>query len=296
MLFSGHETFHIREGWLHKGLKAVDSDPFLFSDPHATDYLGVGKNMVNSIRYWLTAAKLAEEVKVKSGEKIRTKLELTKLGKTIWRYDPYFEEDLSLWIIHHHLASNKDRATSWYWLFNQFPMRRFDGQTFVTYISRWVHDNSKKKIVLSSLQKDLNCLIRTYAQPSLKHRKVSPEDSFECPLATLRLMEGFENTGTYKLNLGQRDVPLDVFGFGVLQFLASTGTTEVRLNELATLPGAPGRVFLLSSESIVTLCERLEEKYGKRKFSYARTAGMNLLKVGNIEILDFVKESYEARK
>ena len=296
MLFSGHETFHIREGWLHKGLKAVNSDPFLFSDPHATDHLGVGKNMVSSIRYWLIASKLAEETKVKAGEKIKTKLELSRVGKTLWKYDPYLEEDLSLWIIHCQLASNKERATSWYWLFNQFSMRRFDGQTFVTYISRWITDNSKKKVVLNSLQKDLNCLIRTYTQPSLKHRKVSPEDSFECPLATLRLMDGLENTGTYKLNLGQRDVPLDVFGYGVLQFLASAPSREVRLNELATLPSSPGRLFLLSSESIVSLCERLEDKYGKRKFSYTRTAGLNLLKVGNIDIIDFVKESYEARK
>ena len=51
--FSGHETFPLRHGWLEKGYHAVvkeEKNPFLEDDAIAE--FGVGKNMVNSIRYW----------------------------------------------------------------------------------------------------------------------------------------------------------------------------------------------------------------------------------------------------
>lgn len=46
MYFGAHESFHIREGWLRKGLTGIERNPALFSDPYAGDVLGVGHNMV----------------------------------------------------------------------------------------------------------------------------------------------------------------------------------------------------------------------------------------------------------
>ena len=50
--FSGHETFPFRYTWLKKGVDAVSDDPSVFSSDRATITLGVGKNMVRSIRHW----------------------------------------------------------------------------------------------------------------------------------------------------------------------------------------------------------------------------------------------------
>lgn len=55
MKFGGHETFPVREGWLHKGLKLVVEEPEKLVDEHVADWLGVGRNMAKSIRYWLQA-------------------------------------------------------------------------------------------------------------------------------------------------------------------------------------------------------------------------------------------------
>ena len=60
MKFSGHETFAIREGWLHKGLKLLIKEPELLYDEYVADWLGVGKNMARSIRHWLEVTGLAE--------------------------------------------------------------------------------------------------------------------------------------------------------------------------------------------------------------------------------------------
>lgn len=51
--FAGrHETFTPRYGWLKKGFDACAHNPHVFTDETAIEQLGVGKNMVQSIRYW----------------------------------------------------------------------------------------------------------------------------------------------------------------------------------------------------------------------------------------------------
>ncbi len=56
--FSGHHTFPFRYAWLPKGVAAVRSDRQAFSRPDALVQLGVGKNMVASIRFWCEACGL----------------------------------------------------------------------------------------------------------------------------------------------------------------------------------------------------------------------------------------------
>ena len=56
--FGRHESFLLRFGWISKGLGALKDDPAVFSQEDATVTLGVGKNMVASIRHWLQGARL----------------------------------------------------------------------------------------------------------------------------------------------------------------------------------------------------------------------------------------------
>lgn len=53
MKFRAHDTFFIRKGWLSKGMKAVHSKPdvFVAKDENPMDVLGIGSNMVKSLRY-----------------------------------------------------------------------------------------------------------------------------------------------------------------------------------------------------------------------------------------------------
>ena len=58
--FSGHETFPFRYPWLKKGFDAVCEDGQVFLREDAITVLGVGKNMVRSIRHWCLAAGVIE--------------------------------------------------------------------------------------------------------------------------------------------------------------------------------------------------------------------------------------------
>lgn len=51
--FSGHESFHCRPFWLKKGFDFVKANQQI-TDKAGIE-LGVGKNMVGSIRFWLKA-------------------------------------------------------------------------------------------------------------------------------------------------------------------------------------------------------------------------------------------------
>ena len=50
--FSGHESFHCKSLWLKKGYDFICNQKH-FTDTDSVVELGVGKNMVSAIRYWL---------------------------------------------------------------------------------------------------------------------------------------------------------------------------------------------------------------------------------------------------
>jgi uncharacterized protein DUF4007 len=60
--FSGHESFTCRNLWLKKGYDFVNNQGS-FTDERAVVDLGVGKNMVNSVRFWLKSFGIVREAK-----------------------------------------------------------------------------------------------------------------------------------------------------------------------------------------------------------------------------------------
>ena len=86
MKFRAHETFFIRKGWLSKGMRYVSQKPDVFTDKddNPMDVLGIGANMVKSLRYWLQAVGLTKEPK--TGKKNQS---LTPFGNIVHEKDPY---------------------------------------------------------------------------------------------------------------------------------------------------------------------------------------------------------------
>lgn len=58
--FSGHDTFHCRQFWLKKGYDFTANNKS-FPDDEASLELGVGRNMVTPVRYWLRAFDLLND-------------------------------------------------------------------------------------------------------------------------------------------------------------------------------------------------------------------------------------------
>src|SRR5436305_78674 len=120
-VFSRHETFHPRFGWIKKGFDRTCQDRKVFLRDDATTTLGVGKNMVRSIRYWCTAFKVLEEVQEKGGR--ARELRPTSFGTKLLAddgWDPYLEDPGSLWLLHWYLLKPSCIATTWYFTFACF--------------------------------------------------------------------------------------------------------------------------------------------------------------------------------
>lgn len=176
----GHEKFHLREGWIAKGLYGVSANPRVFSGSDGTDQLGVGTNMVKSIKYWMLAMGL-----IKEGQK--NGAELTDLGKMILKYDPFLEDDLSLWLLHSYIAKNNFRSTVWYLFFNKCQAEEFTKEELYTVLRKELISYAETdSFPESSLKDDIDVLLNMYSKDT---KNDDPEDKNKCPLASLRLIK-----------------------------------------------------------------------------------------------------------
>ena len=99
--FSGHETFACRYAWLPKAYRAIAADASIFYDEDAAMVeLGIGKNMVRALRFWVDAMGIARPTSER-------KHEITDLGHTVFGSngcDPYLEDARTLWLLHWNLT------------------------------------------------------------------------------------------------------------------------------------------------------------------------------------------------
>ncbi len=278
MLFAAHESFHIREGWLRKGLLGVGKDPYVFSKEDAVDLLGVGKNMVSAIKYWLQATQLAEAQLERNNGKQTYSLKYTPFGNLVMRFDPYMEDEGTLWLLHYHLATNLKHGTTWTWFFNQFGVKHFTQDLFLTHLQGFVEVNARKKISPRSLEKDFRCFVRTYTRTIEKTHQLSPEESYDCPLSLLNLLEYLPKTKSYR-TLSPEDgyIPDLVVAYALTQMRAGIPLMkgEISFRDALYAENSPGRIFNLDPELLFSYLTRLDECGGMIGFS--QTAGLNLI-------------------
>lgn len=108
--FSGHESFTLRFAWLPKAVQGLISHKNLFAQEDALVHLGVGKNMVRSIRHWGVSGGFLDEV-VAAKNSRAAKPVPSALGNLLFGtegLDRYLEDSATLWLIHWQLASRPD--------------------------------------------------------------------------------------------------------------------------------------------------------------------------------------------
>lgn len=246
MKFGGHETFVIREGWLHKGLQLQTDDPELFMQEAAADELGVGRNMAKSIRHWMLATGLSERTEGRRGP-----LRPTALGELIWSQDPYFLADGTWWALHVELASQPGQAGVWYWFFNHYGSPRFERPACLQSLLQYLQLHRRRLPNRRTLERDLACLFRSYARWNAP-TDFDPEEGNESGLVELGLLRHSPATGVYERNTGAKAVPPELIGYDVArawpEAASGSGTVDIRIDELARQPGGPGRVFQLTDE------------------------------------------------
>lgn len=280
MKFRGHETFPIRKGWLNKGIRNVIASPdvFVSKTENPMDSLGIGANMVKSLRYWLQATRLTQEPK--SG---RRDQQLTEIGQIIYRNDPYFEEMGSLWLVHHSLATNKDEATAWYIFFNEFDMTEFTEEDFEKAVRKYISMNAPEKETPSSrtITDDFKCIVNTYyskRRSLVEGENDDPEDNMTCPLTELGLVSGVvvrRNERLYRRETPRSENVPELIVLAAILYRYGD-MKEIRISALQKDVNSIGKVFCLDTIMLHNILNKLDALGYLR---VVRTAGLDVVKL-----------------
>jgi hypothetical protein len=293
MKFSGHETFQVREGWLHKGLKLIFQKPQMMGDGFVSDHLGVGRSMAKSIRHWLIATKLAEPIPASAGNK-RPVLQFTEFGELVWEHDPYFLELGTWWMLHINLVNNPEVSTSWAWFFNSFSHDRFGRSVCLESLRRHIEMARKRSPSMSTLERDLGCLLLSYAR-TIPAQDVDPEDGADSPFRELGLMNYFKSSGYYQVNQAAKEISSQLFGYAMSTAFDELGQSrkfaDISIGDATRKSGGPGRVFCMTGESLFETVSRIES-HEQDKISIAGMAGERVIRMSCLKPIEWAKQFY----
>lgn len=288
--FGRHESFPLRFGWITKGLQALADDPKVFAREDATVTLGVGKNMVDSIRYWLQATRVATR------DPKTNVLEPTALARIVFDDDgdPYLEDEGTIWLLHWLLATNPETATAIYWFFNHFHKPAFASAEVATGLTDFAKREVSSRASATTLKRDAQLVLRMYSRTAANAR-VTLEDALDSPLAMLDLQERLDTHNWRAVPRDRAELPLDVFGFAIAQLYEHAGVGQLAIADLMYSDNehcAPGAVFRMTEEGLIEKLEALCEAH-PQALRLDRTAGVfQLYRVAPLDSLQILQDRY----
>lgn len=280
MGYSQHQSFYLRDRWIGKALKGLNIDNTLFFQKDAFEKIGLGKNMVQSLKYWITATKLYEEQK-DNNQKYH---EITPLGSYLSECDPAVKYKNTAGILHHSLTTNKKVSTTWYWFFNVFPETVFTKEDMLEGLKKYVQAHEKKVVSDNSLKRDVDCLLNLYTTGGSES---DPEEVILSPLYKLGLLS--EKNGVYskkEMNFDRENLAL--FAYSILDYKDAKGVDSITLDDLVHKTYLPGKIFNLKRSTIVDMLTFWSEDT-EYPVVFTRTNNLDTVRLPDIGAIEFLK-------
>lgn len=270
-----HESFSIREGWLAKGIKNVNENGNVFSSSEATDLLGIGTNMVKSLKYWMIATTLMND----SSKNI----ELSEFGKLLNKYDPYLEDIFSWWLIHINMIMNVNDSYIYNLFFNKCTGKTFTKREIFEQLN---YNLVKDKIDFNDniLQDEVNMIIKTY---TIDEKIDNPENNFICPLSELNLIKKIDRDSYERNRPEYRNLNYLIVYY--LMILNLKDKENVSIDELIKEDNSPAKLLNLDKNLIN---EYLDEMKRNNLIIINRTAGLNMVYLKKKMSLDEIITKY----
>lgn len=270
--FSGHDTFYCRQQWLLKGVELIDNEGLnSFQNLEESILnLGVGKNMVQAIQYWIRAFGLVDEEK-----------KLTDIAKLIFSvdlgYDRYLEDEGTLWLLQY-LICKVEIASIYKLIFSDYTNERisneFDERQIINFIKFKIAESSSRETSENTLNSDFKVFIQSYFS-GVRTLK-SLEDDFNSPLIELNLISSISRENgiiTYKVNKENRvDFPLEIFGYCLFDLYGNN--SAIQFKDIRKTLGA---YFVISNEGLEIIIEKLCSKYSQ--FIFNDDAGIRQIQI-----------------
>ena len=307
-LFSGHETFALRQLWLKKAVDAVmtadtakslSSDSAkevrsknLFADPAAMIWLGVGKNMVGAIRHWATACDVLFD---QNGGPSTTPFGQRVFGEH--GLDPYSEHASTMWLTHWKLAGGwtmpahrTHRSTTWFWVFNHIHEQTFTSQGLLSSLAEYA---AQRAMVISpaTLKRDIEVLLRCYVDRGETATVDDYADSMLCELGLISSQSREE----FALRRGPKSSLTDgAFLYALIEFWQAFAPTQATLSfeTVAYEIGSPGRVFKLDEDSVAAKLMAIES-LTNNDYQWSDSAGLRQINcIRPIDLQDALELAY----
>ena len=282
-VFSGHESFSCKSLWLKKGYDFVVNGKN-FNNPEAVVELGVGKNMVTSIRYWLKVFGICENDKV------------TELGHFLFDSkngkDCYVEDLATLWLLHFNLVFLQE-ATLYNLFFCGFQKERsiFDREQLATYVKVKLIEKGKLNLYnQNTVKKDIGVLLSNYLLPL---NPSSNEDYFSLLIDLDLIRQSSENNKSYYFNIdGKRKVIEEVFLYALIKLREKLGDNSIPFEVIYENIGV---IFCLTDYETIELLKIIVNNYSEY-ISYSDVAGIRQVQfIGEIDGYQVLKNYYETR-
>ncbi len=264
--FSGHDSFQCRQLWLKKGYDYVQEGKS-FNDEDAVVQLGVGKNMVSSIRFWLKAFNIIDNKDIP-----------TEFGKRLFDdengYDPFLEDEASLWLLHYQLVKN-GFASIYSIIFNEFRKEKlfFNKETFVNYVKRIGESHQDLNFNENTVAKDFIVFTNLYKNdPESK----DVEDSFSGILSEIALLKttGKGKEEQFFIENSERDnLPKSVIIFAILD--NPNYGNSISLNSLEFDLNSPGSIFALNRSGLINKITEIVSAF--KEITFTDQAGIKEL-------------------
>lgn len=252
LTFSGHESFQCRHLWLKKGYDFVNSEKS-FNDEDAVVALGVGKNMVSSIRYWMKAFNI-----------LTVDDQLTDFSHKILSdngYDPYIEDEATLWLLQYQLIKT-GFASIYSIVFNELRRERleFTKANFIAFMRRKHEAEKLFTFNEKTLEEDFSVLTKMYLRSDSQSK--DKEDSFSGLLTELDLMKCISKgkQDYFVIENSERpEIPDEIVLYAILdneKFEASINLTAIEMN-----PNSVGSVFAINRSGLLSKIESIAKNH-----------------------------------
>lgn len=286
MGYSQHQSFYLRDRWLSKAIKNVEVNNSFFFEKDAFEKMGLGKNMVQSLKHWIIATKLFEEVK-DNNQKYH---HITSLGKFIKEKDRAIKYFNTAGLLHHSLATNRDVSTTWYWFFNIYTETVFTREEVLAELTNWVQKREKRIISENSLKRDIDCLIKLYTSGG---SAADPEEVILSPLYKLNLLE--ERNGViYKKEAQLDESNLLLVGYTLLKYMQGRNLSAISVDDLVHKEELLGKLFNMKRSSIVNLISEWTE-HSEYPAVFTRTNNLDTLRLPEVSPEEFIYYEHERK-
>ena len=293
--FGRHETFPVRHGWLSKGLSRIRETGNFQPNLETADALGLGSRMAKSLQFWLDATGLAEAgQKINRNGTVANKRQkvwyISKFGEAVFNDDPYLEYPATWWFVHMKLAQ-RDRS-AWGWFFNDFHERNFSKDACMSAYRKHIKDNATNLASEAVTQRDITCLLHTYAIQS-GNNVVDPEDGSICPLRDLKLIVRYSDVDRFEKARPLDNVPVEAFLACVADLARKLESDSVSFSQILRMRKGPARIFNLGGDQIESIAESASEKYHELGVNTTLLAAERHLILPNISTSEWFAKHFQ---